>query len=967
MPYPTIFMLTTTGAGDYSLFTPTGVGSAYNPGSTGGTGDVGGGGGSNNEGGGDGGSNEGNGDFIDSQSNYWVGTSGLSGTYSTVSESSVYMTADGLNWFPLSSLSTGSHGIDTGFILSTLPNISPTLLGMLPLTAGGGLNEAMPYIDTAANGTSGAGLFSILGAGDGNKPGATVVRFNDLTCQAWMFNEYDGNFDIQHSEVGMTLNNSGGVLRGSYKGIFIRDFDGTSCILDRYGRSISSYVYASPYATTLSPNSLFVSANTIHASPTALVIGGGGGTSSIYRQPAYNYFLCNNQSSNADPTISEYLSGNISEPNPIALSAWTIPTPTSFLPYECKKIFYNGDAFVAVGISSGLSSTPLAYSTTDAFSWSRPPEFLSSGSLSTVSTITDVIFAQGKWLAVAGSKILVTLSKDGSSGWSNVPITTGDGQPETFHRVAVAADYDITLAVGFPNGLISEGGSNVWYMLVGRYSYWSDNGLTWNHSLSTIPPNVTGVKSAKGSPPCINYPATFQVTPTTTGYVFSGLSSSSLADPPELTSSLMRFMKHSATSSNSWIIMESGNADQFNYYGSRTVSGNPRNYSYSYRSSSNFFQWESYERQQQAFDNGDFTQGYNDLSQYVYGYYVYSYSVCNQIELVTLQNSSTVFTKRVNGKWYVGISGNMNTIQTGLLYGGLGDPTGGSNYVLSGVAAIAYISDDYTLGPILQQANDIAYGNNQYVAVGIGYPNGSSIATSSNGISGWVGISAPPFPIGNRVRWNGTVWLAGGTDGTTALAYSSNGYDWSPADSDLDACYALYWNGTVWMAGGTGVSKVVVSTVSGQYWASADFDNSLTSMIAMDQVNGIGYDGNKWIVVGSGSHCMATTPSFDLPSNSWSLTLGINNPYSPVQGYENPLEVGYDIAYISGNAALVGTSTLQQLWLACGQGRTTAMGNPPVPVIGSADGLIWSPVTTFNDFFSSNVTTVRRLWSPYQY
>jgi hypothetical protein len=169
------------------------------------------------------------------------------------------------------------------------------------------------------------------------------------------------------------------------------------------------------------------------------------------------------------------------------------------------------------------------------------------------------------------------------------------------------------------------------------------------------------------------------------------------------------------------------------------------------------------------------------------------------------------------------------------------------------------------------------------------------------------------------------------------------------------------------MAGGTGVSKVVVSTVSGQYWASADFDNSLTSMIAMDQVNGIGYDGNKWIVVGSGSHCMATTPSFDLPSNSWSLTLGINNPYSPVQGYENPLEVGYDIAYISGNAALVGTSTLQQLWLACGQGRTTAMGNPPVPVIGSADGLIWSPVTTFNDFFSSNVTTVRRLWSPYQY
>ena len=169
------------------------------------------------------------------------------------------------------------------------------------------------------------------------------------------------------------------------------------------------------------------------------------------------------------------------------------------------------------------------------------------------------------------------------------------------------------------------------------------------------------------------------------------------------------------------------------------------------------------------------------------------------------------------------------------------------------------------------------------------------------------------------------------------------------------------------MAGGSGVSKVVVSTVSGQYWASADFNNSLTSMIAMNQVNGIGYDGNKWIVVGSGAHCMATTPSFDLPSNDWSLTLGVPNPYSPVQGYENPLVVGYDITFISGVADCFTYTTPQTLWIACGQGRTTAMGNPPVPIIGSADGLLWSPLLNFTDYSSSNITTVKRLWSPYQY
>lgn len=959
MPYPTVFMLTTTGAGDYSLFTPTGVGSAYVPGSTGSTGDVGGGGGSNNEGGGGGWGEE----FLDSQCNYWVGTSGLTGTYSTVSESSVYFTADGLNWFPLSSLSTGARGSGVGQLLSTLPNISPTLLSILPTTADG-FNGPVPYIQDDY-----IDIISIFSPGDGNVSGVALAQFSDLTCQAYMFNTVDPEaYVIRHSEAAMTFNNSVGVLRDSYKGIFIRDFSGTSCILDRYGRSISSYTYASPYATTLTSNSLFVSANTIHASPTALVIGGGGGTSSIYRQPAYSYFLCNSSPGPQNPTISDYLSGNISEANPIALSAWTIPTPTSFLPYECKKIFYNGNAFVAVGISSGLSSTPLAYSTTDGFSWSRPPQFISSGSLSTVSTITDVIFAQGQWMAVAGSKLLRTYAIDASTGWTSVSIITGDGQPETFHGLAVTSTSNVGSSA-FEGGLITGGNvNNVWWMLVGRYSYWSDNGSTWNHSPSPVPPNVTGVKSMK-SPPCINRPGTLIITPTTTGYVFSGLSSSSLNVPNELFTSEMRFMKYSATASNSWILHEAGVADYTAQAagGSRSVSGNPRNYSFSYRSSSNFFQWESYERQQQAIANGDFTQGYNDLSQYVYGYYVYSYSVCNQIELVTLQNSSTVFTKRVNGYWYTGISGNLNTIQTGLLYGGLGDPTGGSNYTLSGMSAIAYISDDYTLGPILQQANDLAYGNNQYVAVGIGYPNGSSIATSPNGISGWVGISAPPFTIGNRVRWNGSVWLAGGTGGTTALAYSSNGYDWSPADSDLDACYALYWNGTIWMAGGVGVSKVVVSTVSGQYWASADFNDSLTSMIAMDQVNGIGYDGNKWIVVGSGSHCMATTPSFDLPSNSWSLTLGAPNPYSPVQGYENPLEIGYDVTYINGAAPSLAGSVQQTLWLACGKGRTTGSGNPPLPIIGSADGLEWAPLLNYDAYFPLDITTVKRIWSPYQY
>ena len=967
MPYPSIFMLTTTGTGDYSLFTPTAI--IGGTGGTGGTGDIGStGDGSNGGGGGGGGSNGPGGNaFLDSQTEYWIGSAGLTGTYSTVSESPVYVTFDGLNWFPLSSLSTGAH-TPYGTLLNTLPNISATLLSTLPSSAGG-LNGPTPYIDSSP-------AVFILGSGDGNtKSGAKLVQYNQLTCQAYMFDD-GGNgegggdaYPIPYSDAAITLNNSGGVLRDTYKGIFIRDFSGSSCILDRYGNSISSSVYASPYATTLSPNSLFLSANTIHSSPTALIIGGGGGTSSIYRQPAYNYFLCNdNILNNPIASLSDYLIGNVSATFPVALSTWTIPTPTSFLPYECKKIFYNGNAFVAVGISSGLSSTPLAYSTTDGFSWIRPPEFLSSGSLSTISTITDVIYAHGQWLAVADSKILVTTTKDGSSGWNSLPITTGDGQPETFRSVAVNSTADITLTSGFPSGLITNGNVNSgWWMLIGRYSYWSSNGQTWNHSLSEVPPNVTGVKSIGGSPPCINYPRGIVQTPTTTGYVFSGLSSaSSLNIPNEIFQSLMRFMKYSDTASNAWILTDTGFADAY-AAGSRSVSGNPRNYSYSYRSGSNFFQWPTDEARQQALDNGDFTQGYNDLSQYVYGYYVYSYSVCNEISFVDLQNSYSVFTKRVNGYWYTGISGNLDTIQTGLLYGGLGDPTSGSNYTLSGVRAIAYISDDYTLGPILQQANDIAYGNNQYIAVGIGYPNGSSIATSPNGISGWVGISTPPFPIGNRVRWNGTVWLAGGTGGNTALAYSSNGYDWNAADSDLDACYALYWNGTIWMAGGLGVSKVVVSTVSGQYWASADFNNSLTSMIAMDQVNGIGYDGIRWVVVGSGAHCLATTPSFDLPSNAWSLTLGVPNPYSPVQGYENPLETGYDITYISGVAECIGYTVSQSLWIACGKGRTTGSGNPPVPIIGSADGLEWSPLLNFTDYSSSNITTAKRLWSPYQY
>jgi hypothetical protein len=104
----------------------------------------------------------------------------------------------------------------------------------------------------------------------------------------------------------------------------------------------------------------------------------------------------------------------------------------------------------------------------------------------------------------------------------------------------------------------------------------------------------------------------------------------------------------------------------------------------------------------------------------------------------------------------------------------------------------------------------IGYNGTMWVAVGYN-PSVTSgkIAYSYNGIS-WTDTGYTFSLSGSTVSWNGTLWLATGTNG---IAYSYNGINWSSAANNPFTTNVFYstWNGTVWVAGGAGTNSLAYS------------------------------------------------------------------------------------------------------------------------------------------------------------
>jgi hypothetical protein len=165
------------------------------------------------------------------------------------------------------------------------------------------------------------------------------------------------------------------------------------------------------------------------------------------------------------------------------------------------------------------------------------------------------------------------------------------------------------------------------------------------------------------------------------------------------------------------------------------------------------------------------------------------------------------------------------------------------------------------------QSNCIASNGSLWVAGGLGI-GGNKIASSSDGLN-WTSSTSPIFQGGQcyTVAWNGSIWVAGGNGGginsTSQLVYSTNGTDWTTADSPSDIfgggqCNSVAWNGSLWLAGGSdeGGNRIYYS-VNGKDWTSSRDTYGNANLIFTNECLSVSWNGTYLIAGGDGTNQVA--------------------------------------------------------------------------------------------------------------
>ena len=219
----------------------------------------------------------------------------------------------------------------------------------------------------------------------------------------------------------------------------------------------------------------------------------------------------------------------------------------------------------------------------------------------------------------------------------------------------------------------------------------------------------------------------------------------------------------------------------------------------------------------------------------------------------------------------------------------------------------------------------------------------NTLLYTKDGIN-WVGLEADIFGVkANVVKYNGTIWVAGGAregdpPGATAntLAYSSDGLIWVGNSGIVlsQECYDIAYSSDYWLAIGKVLNSVnlysLVGSTDGKTWSEITivsptpfFDSTLFTP------NGIAYGGGKWILFGTN----ALTPAQNI---YYSTDNGVNWTVASISA------PGFTIGAIRGYYN--GT-----IWVAVGQGTRRLAWSP--------NGVIWINATG-DDFYGLGGTDV---------
>jgi hypothetical protein len=311
---------------------------------------------------------------------------------------------------------------------------------------------------------------------------------------------------------------------------------------------------------------------------------------------------------------------------------------------------------------------------------------------------------------------------------------------------------------------------------------------------------------------------------------------------------------------------------------------------------------------------------------------------------VATGNGSNSLAYSYDGLTWVGLGNTIFTEGFGVAWAqGRFVATGsGSTWAAISLDGINWTPSSSTLFTV---AHKLAFGNNLWVATGVN--NGtSSLAYSSNGLT-WTAVTPNPFSISAYdVAMNGSTWLAIGSGAVNNVAYSTDGMTWTGINVANISAKGLTWATNAWfLTGATSGDPVVFKSFDGITWVSASstfFGPAYT--LASKQVypygtvrNGLTIAcGNNTLVISADgiSWIPLSTPLVTGYCVLWNGALWVaGGTGTNVIAYSND-GVNWTSGTLSGPSAINAVAWSNGLWIAVGEGSKVWATSP--------DGITWT-------------------------
>jgi len=212
----------------------------------------------------------------------------------------------------------------------------------------------------------------------------------------------------------------------------------------------------------------------------------------------------------------------------------------------------------------------------------------------------------------------------------------------------------------------------------------------------------------------------------------------------------------------------------------------------------------------------------------------------------------------------------------------------------------AVTNSTFEFGAANKYINAIAFGNGKFVAVG----DKGKMATFTDGET-WTAVTNSTFDDSdiNAIAYGNNKWVAGGKIGK--MATSTDGATWTGVDSTFgdNGIKAIAYGNGKWIAVGEN-GKMATST-DGETWTAVNTESKLWSLGTMDaegnitkgfvDISAIAFGNGNWVAVSTAGYSAKSTDN----GATWTKVKYANYYHAIAYGNGKFVAVGHDISYLS--------------------------------------------------------------------